>query len=392
MKKLNKIIAKIIIFFIKIYQYTLSPDKGIPSFWLKGKICVHNPHCSKYGIQVLERYGFYPGFFMLMERVSNCHPWNSNTYDPAYLQTVFFSSAPIGVPFLEELIKDKRYNIQAVVTQPDKPAGRGQKIKENIIKQEAKKLGINKIFTPEKINPNKSIEGKEFFKEIERLKPDVILVIAYGKIIPIDLLNLPSKGALNIHGSLLPKYRGASPIQSVFLNNETYTGITLMKMAPSMDTGDIIKQLSFEIGFNWTSKDIIDKFMQVGPKFTTENIRKYAKKELIEHPQDKSTATYCHKIEKKDGKIDIFTTPLEDIFNKYKAFFLWPKIWFEISNNLNKKIIIEEMKIDEEKFDLHKKKPLIDKDFYLNQSIDLLRVKPEGKKAITWNEFKKGYL
>ncbi|MBS8121622.1 methionyl-tRNA formyltransferase [Candidatus Vampirococcus lugosii] len=380
--------ANFVIFFIKIYQYTISPDKGIASIWLKGKICIHTPHCSKYSIQVLKRYGFYPGIIKVMERVSSCHPWNDNKYDPAYLKTVFFSSAEIGVPFLEKLNKDKRYEISAIITQPDRPYGRGQKINENVIKKTAKKLNIENILTPNKINPNTSQEGKDFVEKIKQINPDIFIVIAYGKIIPIQLLNIPHKGPINIHGSLLPKYRGASPIQSVFLNEEEKTGITLMKMDAKMDTGNIIKQISFDIKFNWTVQDIIEKFIEIGPKFVLDNIRKYSKKEIGDIKQDETKAIYCNKIIKEDGKIDIFNDSIENIYKKYRAYKLWPKIWFELNN---KRFIIEYLQIDQNNFYLYKSLSILDNE-NLNKSILNIKIKPEGKKSISWKEFKNNYI
>ncbi len=141
-------------------------------------------------------------------------------YDPDHYKIVFFSSAPIGVPFLQELAKDKRYEIVGIVTQCDKPQGRGMEMCENIIKTEAKKVIAsdsvaihnnqtidNFIQTPTKINPEKSEEGKEFAKRLEEKQPDFLVVIAYGKIIPESILNIAKIAPINVHGSILPKYR-----------------------------------------------------------------------------------------------------------------------------------------------------------------------------------------
>ena len=182
---LDRGLAWIVIGFIRLYQFTLSPDKGLLSFFLKGRICTHEPHCSEYGV-------------------------------------VFFSSALIGVPFLEALAADKRFEVVGVVTQEDKPVGRGLKLTPNIIKQTALDIGLSseEIQTPQKINPDLSLEGKNFFDRLESRKADFFVVIAYGKLMPQSLLDLPIFGAINVHGSLLPKYRGASPLQSVFLADE----------------------------------------------------------------------------------------------------------------------------------------------------------------------------
>lgn len=148
------------------------------------------------------------------------------TYDPDHYRVVFFSSAPIGVPFLEQLAHDKRFDVVGVVTQCDKPSGRGMEMCENIIKQCTKTTASLKhcdVATPTKLNPEKSEEGKQFAERLEKKNPDLLVVIAYGKIIPQAILDIPKVAPINVHGSLLPKYRGASPIQSTLLNNDKET-------------------------------------------------------------------------------------------------------------------------------------------------------------------------
>jgi len=229
MKTLDTLCANLAIFFIKIYQRTLSPDKGIFSPVLKGRICSHQPHCSEYAIKTLKRYGFRNGIGKVTDRVLHCKGRVEQLYDPEHYKIVFFSSAPIGVPFLTELAKDKRFEIVGVVTQADKPVGRGLKMQENIIKTAATPLlggdpansgGGEQIATPTKLNPAKSLEGKNFHDRLKTKNPDFLVVIAYGKILPQTILDTAHFGAINVHGSLLPKYRGASPLQSIFLHKE----------------------------------------------------------------------------------------------------------------------------------------------------------------------------
>ncbi|MDR0282976.1 MAG: membrane protein insertion efficiency factor YidD [Candidatus Peribacteria bacterium] len=218
MKKLLKTIDKLLtylsIFFIKLYQYTFSPDKGIFSPILKGRICSHEPHCSQYAIQTLKRYGFRKGIGKATDRVLHCKGSMDKIYDPEHYRIVFFSSAPIGVSFLEELSKDKRFEIVGVVTQADKPVGRGLHIQENVIKAVAAPLmkgskggSAQDIQTPLKINPDKSLEGKIFYDRLQAKNPDFLVVIAYGKILSQSILDTAHFGAINVHGSVLPKYR-----------------------------------------------------------------------------------------------------------------------------------------------------------------------------------------
>lgn len=418
-KKINQFFAKITIFFIKIYQYTLSPDKWLPSFWLKGRICAHEPHCSKYSIQVLKRYGFWPGIFYASDRVLHCTASKHKHYDPDHYRVVFFSSAPIGVPFLEQLANDKRFEVVWVVTQCDKPAGRGMNICENIIKKCTKKTAKLKdcaICTPTKLNPEKSEEGKQFAERLKEKEPDMLVVIAYGKIIPQMILDIPKIAAINVHGSLLPKYRGASPIQSTLLNNDKETGITIMEMDATMDTGDMIDILRFRIPFDWTTKELIDEMKKIGPKFLNNTLRKYGKKILGEVQQDDEKANYCGKIEKESWLIDPRNDSIETIYNKYRAFALRPKIYFnlppsEIIWNKNpkssgKRIIIDTLELDEPTYNsndeiplFQKNTPLIkgnvreaDRGICLHPAVLNITFKPEGKKTISRKEFLNWYM
>ena len=174
----------------------------------------------------MKRYGFWPGIFYATDRVLHCTASMHKHYDPEHYKVVFFSSAPIGVPFLEHLAEDKRFEMVGVVTQCDKPSGRGMEMCENIIKQCTKsneRLKHCDIVTPTKLNPEKSEEGHQFAERLKEKNSDLLVVIAYGKIIPQAILDIPKVAPINIHGSLLPKYRGASPIQSTLLNNDKET-------------------------------------------------------------------------------------------------------------------------------------------------------------------------
>lgn len=415
-KKINKFFAKIVIIFIKAYQYTLSPDKWLPSFWLKGRVCAHEPHCSKYSIQVLKRYGFWPGIFYATDRVLHCTASTHKHYDPAHYRIVFFSSAPIGVPFLKQLAKDKRFEVVWVVTQYDKPAGRWMSMCENIIKKEAKHIFWNHlensskfISTPTKLNPEKPVpygttgseEGKQFAERLTEKRPDMLVVIAYGKIIPQAILDIPKIAPINIHWSLLPKYRGASPIQSTLLNNDKETGITIMKMDATMDTGNMIDILRFRIPFTWTTKELIEEMKKIGPKFLNNTLRKYGKKILGEVKQDNDKANYCGKIEKESWLIDPRKNSIETIYNKYRAFALRPKIYFmfpplvEKSDHKNnekaKRIIIETLEIDEAIYNSNDEVPLF-KDKTLHPAVVNITLKPEGKKAMPRKEFLNWYI
>lgn len=395
-KKINKALAKPVIRLIRLYQYTLSPDKWLLSFWLKGRICAHEPHCSKYSVSVLKRYGFRPGIFYAWDRVLHCTASTHKHYDPDHYRVVFFSSAPIGVPFLERLTNDKRFEVVGIVTQCDKPAGRGMGMCENIIKQCGKKLKNSEfwtlnsefIITPKKLNPERSEEGREFAQRLKEKNPDFLVVIAYGKIIPQAILDIPNIAPINIHGSILPKYRWASPIQSTLLHNDKETWITIMKMDATMDTGNMIDILRFTIPFKRTTKELIDEMKKIGPKFLNDTLRKFWKKILGEVKQNENKATYCGKIEKESWLIDPRNDSIETIYNKYRAFALRPKIYFMLGN---KRVIIEELKLNEPLYNSNDEVPLFKKN-ELHPAIQAIKLKPEGKKAMDRKEFLNGYM
>lgn len=589
MKSINTVLTKISLGLIWIYQRTLSPDKGIPSLRLKGRICMHEPHCSEYGKLCLQRYGFFHSIGKITNRVFSCTGWMHKIYDPEFYKVVFFSSAPIGVPFLEKLHEDKRFDVTGVVTMPDAPAGRGMKMQENVIKTKAKGLHtkdwkkkiillhgfagkphgwrkdelkqrckVNEIefFAPELIenfnptlswqlqqltelygnivdkntiiighslgaplaahfvekmnkkidklicigpaNPTQSFETiddplvaenhvwlrkyidspinyqkvlkntnqhiiylsdndpyipytetKEYFEihtpkakilsfkkhrhfsssdmttfaplleeisssndyiqtpnslrldskkyadEAEQFqqwlankKPDFLVVIAYGKIIPQHILDIPTFWPINVHGSILPKYRGASPIQSVFLHDEKETGITIMKMDAWLDTGDMIDIAKFPIAFDWTAKDIITKMQDIWPQFLADTLRKYGKWLLWEVKQDDTQATHCGKIEKEEWLIDPYTDSIQSVYQKYRAYILWPKIYF-VHND--KRVIVEQLVLDEKLFAQHKAEPLIQNNT-TNPCVTTLIVKPEWSKSQSRDDFVKGYM
>ncbi len=389
---IDRILTIIALVLIRIYQLTISPDKWIFSPILKNRICSHIPHCSKYASQILRRYGFCRGLAPIADRVLSCKPSNKKMYDPAFYRVVFFCSANIWIPFLEELNSDSRFEICWVVTQTDKPAWRWMQLKENPIKIKSKELFTDKsenfIQTPSIINPEKGIEWENFYNWLKEKNPDFLVVISYWKILPQSILNIPTFGPINVHGSLLPKYRGASPLQSIFLNKEEKSWITIMHMNAWMDTWDIIDQLSFPLKFERTVKDLISALEKEGPKFLCNTLRNYGKRHIKASPQNETQATICQKIEKSDWEINIYTDNLEDIYAKYRAYAIWPKIWFKLNE---KTIIIEELKLDENKYNENKKSSLIQWK-NLNPAVTNIAIKPEWKKAMDWKSFCNWYF
>lgn len=391
LKKLDSFVAKIAIYIIYVYQWTISPDKWILSVFFKGKICAHEPHCSEYWVRVLKRYGFFNWIPMILDRVLHCLPSNRKMYDPDHYRVVFFSSAEIGTPFLEELVNDKRFEVVGVVTQEDKPVGRGLKLTPNVIKTKALELWIalDDIYTPNNINPEKSQEGEDFYEWLQQKAPDYCVVIAYWKILPQSILDVPIFGSINVHGSLLPKYRWASPLQSVFLNKDQESWLSIMRMDAWMDSWAIIDKLAFKIPFEWTVKDLIERLMQIGPDFLNDVLWMYAKNEVQAIPQKETAATYCKKIIKQDWEINPMRDEIIDIYSKYRAYAIWPKVWFM---HKDKKVVIEKLVLDEVWYMSLQHAPLRDEKYELNPCIKELILKSEWKNWIDFKSFKNWYL
>jgi len=396
-KKINKGLANIVIAAIKVYQRTFSPDKWLPSFRLKGRICHHKPHCSQYGIEVLKKNGFYPGIIYMIDRITSCTGAVKKTKDPSSYKVIFFSSAPIGLPFLEELENDPRYECIGVVTTPDKPSWRGMKVKENIIKTTAKKMQKEVVTPPSlrTISKKYGTEATAFETWLKEKKPDLLVVIAYGKIIPQSILDIPQVGPINVHGSLLPEYRGASPIQSIFLDGKKESWITIMRMDAWLDTGPMLAIKETTLYIERTALDLIKRMQKEGPAFLNNTMRDYAKGHLDEQQQDNSKATHCGKIEKEQGKIDLYTQTLEEVYHIYQGCYLRPKTRYILDErrgkNKGKRIIIEECIINKENYQAEKNKTLITQNKQLNKAIVSLKIKPEGSKAMSREDFLKGY-
>jgi len=335
-----------------------------------------------------------------MDRISRC-TWSSHVhYDPSQLRIIFFSSAPIWVPFLQALVKDVVCDVVGVVTMPDRPSGRGMKMQPNIIKQTARDLWVadQNIQTPSRLHPEKSSTGKNFYSRLQEKEADYYVVIAYGKIVPQALLDLPKIMPVNIHGSLLPALRGASPIQSYFLDHEPLletknqkkeTWITLIRMVHELDAWDILATKAFPVPFVRTSYDIIKEMEKQWPAFLISTLVAFPKWYIEPESQDATSVTFCWKFEKEDGSIDPYVDTLSDIYQKYRAFALRPKIFFSLGE---KRVIVEELILDQVIYWQYPNDPLFSSDHTLHPSVISLYVKPSGKSRMDWQSFVHWYL
>ena len=223
------------------------------------------------------------------------------------MKIIFMGTPDFAKESLEELYNNN-YEILAVVTNPDKPKGRGMKMIASPVKEFALEKGI-KVFQPEKVRNN-----EEFISEIKALKPDVICVVAYGKILPKQILDIPPKGCINVHGSLLPKYRGAAPIQWAVLNGDEKTGITTMYMAAGMDTGDMILKEEVEIGKDETTGELWEKLSKIGAKLLVKTLKQIEDGTAPREKQGEDF-TMAPMLNKEMAKIDWENKTAKDIKN-----------------------------------------------------------------------------
>lgn len=275
------------------------------------------------------------------------------------LKFVFFGTPDVASDTLE-ILKNNGYIPSLIITSPDKPAGRGLHLTASPVSVWAEKNNIPYL-KPEKITP--------LF--ISNLKPstyDLFIVVAYGKILPEALINIPKLGTINIHYSLLPKWRGASPLESALLNGDSITGVSIQQMAFKLDSGGIIVEKEIPIDMNETKDNLKNKLTNLGGSLLCEIIPKIIGGKINPKIQDESKVTYCTKIKKEDGEIDLSEDSVKN-YNKYRAFYGWPGVYFFTIKH-NKKIRIK-----------------IKQAVYENNLFIIKKVTPEGKKEINYEDF-----
>lgn len=231
---------------------------------------------------------------------------------------IFFGNPEISAFTLQSLI-DANYNIVLCVTNPPKPQGRHLEITKTPTQVIAEKNNIP-VLNPEIIDT-------DFTEKLKSFDADLFVVIAYGKILPEKILEIPKIFATNIHYSLLPKYRGASPIESAILNNEKVSGVSIQKMAYKMDSGDIIAMSQIDVDFDLNAIELKEKLMKEGAKLLLENMPNILEDKINLTKQDENEATYCKKIKKEDGEITLDENPIL-LDRKWRAYQPWPGLYF----------------------------------------------------------------
>lgn len=240
-------------------------------------------------------------------------------------------TAVFAVPSLEALFNSSFIDLVAVVTQPDRPTGRNLKVQPSVIKQVALGFSIP-VLQPEKA------KDEIFIAQLAELNPQLIVVAAYGQILPTTILNLASFGCINVHASLLPKYRGAAPIQWAIINGESETGITIMKINEGLDSGPILAQKSIPIEPDDTAQTLHDKLAQIGSELLVETIPLYINGNLTPQLQDDSKATYAPKITKEEARID-WNLSAGAIVNRIRAFNPWPGAFTFLNDDEKKSML-----------------------------------------------------
>lgn len=300
-----------------------------------------------------------------------------------YYKIIFWGTPDFAITILNSMVKNNWKPI-AVITEPDKPAGRKRIITPPPVKIAAEKYNI-KIFQPE--NP---LNIKDWLKS---LNPDLFILTAYGKILPKEILNIPKFGSLNIHPSLLPKYRGASPIQATILNGDKETGITIILMDEKIDHGPIIAQRKLEFPLNKiTYQKLSEKLAELGAKLLIEILPKWLNKEIKPKEQNHLKASYVKKIKKEDGHIN-WTKSAEEIERMTRAYWPWPSAYTKIKEKILKIIDSEVLKIK------HNKKPgtvFLTKDKKLavacgKNALILKEIQLEGRKKVKAKDFLNGH-
>jgi methionyl-tRNA formyltransferase len=234
----------------------------------------------------------------------------------AALRIVFCGTPEFAVPSLRRLAERPEFSVEAVITQPDRPRGRGQHVSSSPVKEAALEIGLH-VYQPETI---KSESSQEFLK---RVAPDAVVIIAYGQIIPAKLLTIPRLGWINVHGSLLPRYRGAAPIHWAIANGETVTGLTTMQINAGMDTGPTLLRREVTIGPDETAPELAARMSAVGADTIVESLLQFDRGEISPAPQDEKSATYAPILKKEDGRID-WGRPAQQNYNRMRGFTPWP--------------------------------------------------------------------
>ncbi len=306
------------------------------------------------------------------------------------LKVVFCGTPQFAVPTLQALLA-AGHQVALVVSQPDRPVGREQQLAAPPVKQTAIAAGIP-VTQPEKIRSN-----QEFRAQLEAIAPDAIVVVAYGRIVPPWMLALPRLGCINLHASLLPKHRGAAPIQWAIAMGDAYTGNTTMLLEEGLDTGPILLQQTHEIGPDQTATELFPVLASAGAPLVVETLARLADGSLQPQPQNHEGATYAPLLDREDGRMDFAARSATELWNRWRGFQPWPGAFTSLNG---KKLIAHRMavlhEIDAERLGIAEPGSIRIENHRLfascagNTWLELKEVQLEGKKRLDAAEFLRG--
>lgn len=299
------------------------------------------------------------------------------------LNLVFCGTPKFAVPTLEKLVENG-FRIHLVVTQPDRPKGRGLELVSSPVKQSAVKLNIP-ITQPERIKAN-----DEFRAQLGVIKPDAIIVVGYGRIIPQWMLDLPRFGNINLHASLLPKYRGAAPIQWAIACGETVTGNTTMRIDAGLDTGDILLQQEIEIAPDDTAQTLAPRLASAGADLMIETLHGVRVGSVQPRKQDDAQSSLAPILKKEDGLMD-FSRPATELFNRLRGFQPWPGAYAKFRGKILQILAARPLQEPLAPGELSANTDRLFVGCAQNSSLELLEVQLEGKKRTKVRDFVQGY-
>ena len=301
------------------------------------------------------------------------------------MKLVFCGTPRFAVPTLENLI-EAGHSMSRVVTQPDRPRGRGMEVTFSPVKEAALRLGLS-VIQPEQIKNN-----QEFREQMTALNPDAIIVVGYGRIIPQWMIDLPRWGNLNLHASLLPKYRGAAPIQWAIANGESVTGVTTMRIDAGLDTGDILLQRELPIAPDDTAETLGPKLATIGADLMVETLRGIEAGKVQGKPQDHTRATLAPILKKEDGRMD-FNRTAHETYNRLRGFQPWPGAYTTFRG---KHLQVHRAAPVENSPSMALGEIRIDGQQLLagcghGTALELIELQPEGKRRMAVSDFVNGY-
>ncbi|MGE5568453.1 MAG: methionyl-tRNA formyltransferase [Rhodospirillales bacterium] len=299
------------------------------------------------------------------------------------MRIVFLGTPEFAVPTLEETVK-AGHEVTAAITQPDRPKGRSRALAEPPVKQAARRLGIP-VHQPERIRT------PEFVEFLKGLGAGAGVMVGYGKIIPQAVIDVFPHGIINVHASLLPKYRGAAPIQWAIANGETRTGVTTMRIDAGLDTGDILLQRETEIGPEETAPELSPRLARMGAEVLVETLLRVEDGTIVPQPQDSTQASLAPILKKEDGRID-WTRPASEIHNRIRGFQLWPGCYTQFRF---RQMQIWRARPGGEAKGAPGSLAVRNKRLFVacgaNTSLELLEIQVEGKRRMTAVDFLNGY-